>query len=149
MVVDEAVAATIRRQSQAQVATFVASCAERMAQVFTGLSGDDPARYGDADIVVRLVEELWNPAIPPVDFRDYVTSLEGFREFEPSDDVIVDVAGIFTFCAVLVLRYAALYRFSANVEDALECAHVSLTAMGLLDQNIQGAEFFAQEAELQ
>ncbi|MFF7262168.1 hypothetical protein ACFZCL_18045 [Streptomyces sp. NPDC008159] len=149
MVVDDAVAATIRGQSQAQVATFVASCAERMAQVFTGLSGDDPARNGDADVVIRLVEDLWNPAISAAAFRDYVTSLEGFQELEPSDEEIVDVAGIYSFYSVLVLRYAALYRSSADVEDALKCAHASLTAMGQLDRNLRGAEFFAQEAELQ
>ncbi|MFF7387103.1 hypothetical protein ACFZAE_01360 [Streptomyces scabiei] len=149
MVVAEAVAAAIRGQSQAQVATFVASCAERMAQVFTGLSGDDPARNGDADVVIRLVEDLWNPAISSAKFQDYVTSLEGFQQLEPSDEEIIDVVGIYTFYSVLVLRYAALYRSSADVEDALKCAHASLTAMGQLDQNLQGAEFLAQEAELQ
>ena len=149
MVVAEAVAAAIRGQSQAQVATFVASCAERMTQVFTGLSGDDPARSGDADVVIRLVEDLWDPAIPAAAFQDYVTSLEGFQELEPRDEEIVDVVGIYTFCSVLVLRYAALYRSSADAEDALKCAHVSLTAMGQLDQNLQDAEFFAQETELQ
>ena len=149
MVVDEAVAAAIRRQSQDQIATFVASCAERMAQVFTGLSADDPARNGDADAVIRIVGDLWSPAISSAAFRDYVTSLEGFRELEPSDEEIVDVAGIYTFYSVLVLRYAVLYRSGADVEDALKCAHASLTAMGQLDQNLRGAEFLAQEAELQ
>jgi hypothetical protein len=149
VVVDEAVAAALRGQSQAQVATFVASCAERMAQVFTGLSGVDPARSGDADAVIRLVEDLWSPAISAAVFRGYVRSLEGFKELESSDEEIIDVAGIYTFYSVLVLRYAALYHSSGDVEDALKCAHASLTAMGQLDQNLQGAEFFAQEAELQ
>ncbi|MEU6521757.1 hypothetical protein ABZ892_02655 [Streptomyces sp. NPDC046924] len=149
MVVDEVVAAAIRRQSQAQVATFVASCAERMAQVFTGLYGDDPVRNGDTDVVIRLVEDLWNPAISADAFQGYVTSLDGFQELEPSDEEIVDVVGVYTFYSVLVLRYAALYRSSADVEDALKCAHASLTATGQLDQNLQDAEFFAQEAELQ
>jgi hypothetical protein len=149
VVVDEAVADAIRGQSQAQVATFVASCAERMAQVFTGLSGDDPARNGDADVVIQLVDDLWNPAISSAAFQDYVTSLDGFRELEPSDEEIVDAVGIYTFYSVLVLRYAALYRSSVNVGDALKCAHASLTAMGQLDQNLQSAVFLAQEAELQ
>lgn len=149
MVVDEAVAATVRGQSQAQVATFVASCAERMAQIFTGLSGDDPARDDDADVVIRLVADLWDPAISAATFRDYVTILESFQELEPPDEEIVDTAGIYSFYSVLVLRYAALYRASADAEDALHCAHVSLTAMGQLDQNLPGAEFFTQETELQ
>ncbi|WLW54705.1 hypothetical protein [Streptomyces sp. YU58] len=149
MVVDEAVAATLRGQSQVQVAIFVASCAERMTQVFTGLSGGDPARDGDTDVVIRLVEDLWDPVLSPTSFREYVTSLEGFQELEPSDEEIVDVAGIYSFYSVLVLRYAALYRVSGDVEDALKCAHASLTSMGQLDRNLPGVEFFAQEAECQ
>lgn len=149
MVVDEAVAATVRGQSQAQVATFVASCAERMVQIFTGLSGDDPARNGDVDVVIRLVEDLWDPAISATAFQDYVMALEGFRELASSDEEIVDVVGTYSFYSVLVLRYAALYRSSADAEDALKCAHASLTAMGQLDQNLPGAEFFTQEAEFQ
>ena len=149
MVVDEAVAATLREQSQDQVATFVASCAERMVQVFTGLHGDDPARSGDADFIVRVVEDLWNPGIPAESFQRYVVSLEGFQELEPSDEEIVEVGGIYSFYSVLALRYAALYRSNVDTEDALKCAHAGLTSMGQLDQNLPGAEFFAREAESQ
>jgi hypothetical protein len=149
VVVDEAVAATLRGQSQTQVATFVASCAERMAQVFTGLCGADPARNSDADFVIQLLEDLWDPEIPVDSFRAYVESLEGFRELEPSDEEIVGVADIYSFYSVLALRYAAVYRSSGDVEDALKCAHSCLTAMGQLDQNLPGTAFFAQEAEFQ
>ncbi|MEU9992458.1 hypothetical protein AB0E10_37770 [Streptomyces sp. NPDC048045] len=149
MVVDEAVAATLRGQSQTQVAAFVAGCAERMAQVFTGLCGADPARNGDSDVVVQLLENLWDPEIPADSFRASVESLEGFLELEPSDEEIIDVAGIYSFYSVLAMRYAALYRSSGDVEDALKCAHSCLTAMGQLDQNLSGATLFAQEAEYQ
>ncbi|MFF3453710.1 hypothetical protein ACFYXH_05130 [Streptomyces sp. NPDC002730] len=63
MVVDEAVAAALRVQPQAHVEAFVASCAERMAQVFTGLRGDDLARSGDVDVVIRLLDDLWDSEI--------------------------------------------------------------------------------------
>lgn len=149
MVVEEAVAVAIRGQSRTQVATFVASCAERMAQVFTGLSGEDPARSGDVDAVIRLVGDLWDPTTPTTAFRAHVTSLEGFQEFEPSDEEIVDVVDIYNFYSVLVLRYAALYRSTGDVEVALKCAHASLTAMGTLDNNLRNPRFFAQEVELQ
>ncbi|WP_158707508.1 hypothetical protein [Streptomyces sp. NRRL F-2799] len=76
-------------------------------------------------------------------------TLEGFQELEPSDEEIVGVAGIYAFYSILALRYASLYRSSAESEDALKCAHACLTAMGQLDQNLTGAEFFAQEAESQ
>ncbi|MEU3374092.1 hypothetical protein ABZ734_27025 [Streptomyces sp. NPDC006660] len=146
MVVDEEVAATIRGQSYAQVATFVASCAERMVQVFAGLCGDDPARSSDVDFVVHVVGDLWKPGIPGGSFQSYVETLEGFQELEPSDEEIVGVAGIYAFYSVLALRYASLYRSSTDSEDALKCAHACLTAMGQLDHNIPGVEFFAQEA---
>lgn len=149
MVVDEAVAAMIRRQSYAQAATFVASCAERMVQVFTGLCGDNPARSDDVDFVIRAVGDLWDPGISGDSFRGYVDTLEGFQELQPSDEEIVEVAGIYAFYSVLALRYASLYRSSADSEDALKCAHACLTAMGQLDQNLPGGEFFAQEAESQ
>ncbi|MEV6382709.1 hypothetical protein AB0M31_25295 [Streptomyces sp. NPDC051773] len=149
MVVDEAVAATLRGAVQTQVAVFVASCAERMGQVFTGLSGSDRSRGSDVELFIQLLGDLWSAETSAARFRDYVASLEGFRELEPSDEEIVDVAGIYSFYSVLVLRYAALYRSGGDVEDALKCAHACLTAMGQLDQNLPGVDFFAQEAEFQ
>lgn len=149
MVVNEAVAATIRGHSYAQVATFVASCAERMVQIFTGLCGDDPARSVDVDFVVHAVEDLWKPEVPSESFRGHMETLEGFQELETSDEQVVEVAGIYTFYSILALRYATLYRSSANSEDALKCAHACLTAMGQLDQNLPGVTFFTQEAECQ
>ncbi len=76
-------------------------------------------------------------------------TLEGFQELETSDEEVVEVAGIYTFYSILTLRYATLYRSSANSEDALKCAHACLTAMGQLDQNLPGVTFFTQEAECQ
>ncbi|MET9295666.1 hypothetical protein [Streptomyces sp. NPDC003077] len=149
MVVDEMVAAVVRRQSQGQVATFVASCAERMVQIFTGLCGGDPARSRDVDFVVHVVGDLWEYGIPVDSFRSYVEILEGFQELESSGDEIIEVAGIYSFYSILVLRYAALYRSSTDAENALKCAHACLTAMGQLDQNRPGGQFFVQEAESQ
>ncbi|WTW92415.1 hypothetical protein OG216_03090 [Streptomycetaceae bacterium NBC_01309] len=148
MVVDEAVATTLRARPQAQVATFVASCAERMVQIFTGLCGGDPARGGDVDFVVGTMADLWRSDIPVDRFRSGVATLDGFPELAP-DEEFTGVADIYAFYSVLVLRYAALYRSGADTEDALKCAHASLTAMAQLDQNLPGAEFFAQEAESQ
>lgn len=149
MVVDKVVEGAIRAHSQAHVAIFVASCAERMVQILTGLSGEGAARRGDVEIAIRLVEDLWSPAVPSAVFLDYTRSLEEFHELQPSDEEIVDVVGIYSFYSVLVLRYAAMYRYGGDVEDAVQCAHVSLTAMGQLDHSLDGAEYFAQEAELQ
>ncbi|MCK8431961.1 hypothetical protein G3I77_02650 [Streptomyces sp. D2-8] len=149
MVVDEAVAAALGELSQSQVEIFVAGCAERMVQLFTGLSGPDPMRVSDVDTAVRLQEDLWNLDTPAEHFRRYVDCLESFQELLPSDEELADVAGIYSFYAVLSLRYAALYRCSRQVDDALKCAHACLTAMGQLDQNLQEPVHFTQEADFQ
>ncbi|GAA1936989.1 hypothetical protein GCM10009716_49160 [Streptomyces sodiiphilus] len=149
MVVDEAVAAAIRGQSYVQVSAFVASCAERMVQIFTGLCGGDPTRSSDVDFAVHAAGDLWESGIPSASFRSHVETLEGFQELKPSDEDIVEVSEIYAFYAVLALRYASLYRSSSDSEDALKCAHACLSAMGQLDQNLPGAKFFAQEAESQ
>ncbi|MFX4295385.1 hypothetical protein [Streptomyces bohaiensis] len=149
MVVAKVVAAAIRRQSRAEASVFVASCAERAAQIFTGLSGLDPARGMDVDVAVRLVEDLWAVEASSIDFQRYLAAVEEFREFEPSGEERVEVGGIYSFYSALVMRYAALYRCSMDIEHALKCAHVSLTAMGQLDQNLPKAVFFAQESQVQ
>jgi hypothetical protein len=149
MVVDEAVAVAIRGASQEQIATFVASCAERMAHIFTGLHGDDPKRGKDVELVIHAVEDLWKLETPKGSFRSCVETLEGFHELEPSDEEIIEVVAIYTFYSILSLRYAALYRFSSDAEDALRCAHACLTAMGQLDQNLPDTDFFSQEKESQ
>ncbi|MFE8986858.1 hypothetical protein ACFYMI_03400 [Streptomyces collinus] len=149
MVVDEAVAAALRARTQSQVGVFVAGCAERMVQLFTGLAGPDPTRISDVDTVVRLQEDLWNLDTPVEHFRRYLDCLESFQELLPSDEEITDVEGIYSFYSVLTLRYAALYRLSHQLDDALTCAHACLTAVGQLDQNIQEPAHFTREVEFQ
>ncbi|MFH8982958.1 hypothetical protein [Streptomyces varsoviensis] len=150
MVVDEDVAVALRERSHAQVAVFVAGCVERMAQMFIGLRGDAPGRDNDVDTVIRLLEELWNSEVPRKKFQSYVDCLSDFPELDDSfDEEIVDPGEIYSFYAVLALRYAALHRSRGEIEAALKCAHACLTAMGQLDQNIPVAMFFAQETECQ
>ncbi|WP_447007296.1 hypothetical protein ACRAKI_12865 [Saccharothrix isguenensis] len=90
-----------------------------------------------------------DPEIPKAPFRGYATFLEDYQELQPSDEEMVDVSRMYSFYVVLVLRYAALCRFTVDVEYALKCAHACLTAMGQLDRNISDASFFSQEVELQ
>ncbi|MGW1412244.1 hypothetical protein [Streptomyces sp. NPDC002403] len=59
------------------------------------------------------------------------------------------MAGIYTFFTSLVLRYALLANGSGNPADAMSCGHAALTAMGMLDQNMVGSGFRAQEYGLQ
>jgi hypothetical protein len=149
VVVDEAVASALRELSPTRVEVFVASCAERMSQIFTGLRGTDPLRGEDIDNVVRLLGALWDADASADVFQGPAESLSRFPELQPSDEEVVDVTEIYSFYAVLVLRYAAQHRVSGDSEAALQCAHACLTAMGQLDQNLSGSALFAQEAECQ
>lgn len=149
MVVDEVVAEALRVPGQIDGRLFVAGCAERMAQVFTGLRGTDPARGADVDVLVRILDQLWDFDLEGSAFTIRVTELEGFFELAPSDNELLDAVDIYSFYAILVARYACLYRSSGDVEDSVRCAHAALTALGQLDQNLSGSQFFADEKQRQ
>ena len=149
MVVDAAVAESLRRGERVRGAVFVASCTERMAQLFTGLRGGDPIRAEDVDLYLAILEELWSQNLPDRVFSARMKALQGFAELQPSEEELVDVGDIYAFYGVLCMRYAVLYRANSDVEDAVRCAHVALTALGQLDRNIPQSAFFESESESQ
>lgn len=149
MVVDEGVASALRRPGDTNTRLFVAGCAERMAQLFTGLRGGDPERAADVDLFVLALDELWDSRSLDEVFATRLASLEAFPELQPDEVELASVADIYSFYAVVVARHACAYRASGAAEDALRCAHAALTAMGQLDQNIAGGAFMAQEYDCQ
>ncbi|GAA2148319.1 hypothetical protein GCM10009760_40220 [Kitasatospora kazusensis] len=149
MVVDEAVAESVRAAERVTLAVFGASCAERMAQLFTGLRGGDPNRTGDVDLFLEILDELWNLDLEGSIFSARVDALQEFAELQPSEEGLVDVDDIYAFYSVLCMRYAVLYRVSGDAEEALRCAHASLTALGQLDRNMSETAFFEGEHECQ
>ncbi|MCH0570991.1 hypothetical protein I3F60_17300 [Streptomyces sp. MUM 136J] len=149
MVVDEAVAESLRGGKRIRLAVFVASCTERMAQLFTGLRGVDPVRAEDVDLYLTILEELWSLDLPDKAFSTRMEALQGFVELQPSEEELVDVGDIYAFYGVLCMRYAVLYRACGDVEDTVRCAHAALTALGQLDRNIPHSAFFEGEGEFQ
>ncbi|MGW3089178.1 hypothetical protein [Streptomyces sp. NPDC001108] len=148
--VDQAVTTTLRGGGGEMVRLYVAACAERMAPLFVGLRAGGAGREGDVDFYVESVRDLWHVDRPLSDAPERVRVLEGFPELHPMDDeAVTDVVGINTFFAALVLRYALLANGSGSADDAVSCGHAALTAMGMLDQNVFGASFRAQEHGLQ
>lgn len=145
MVVGDAVADALRSSGVECVNIFVASCAERMVQLFSGLRGDDPTRGDDVDFLLRLQKDLWDQELAPQRLNSSVNKLDGFEELQPADEEeeLVDSADIFSFYAVLVVRYAVMCRATGDREYAMRCAHVCLTAMDQVD--VADASFMTEE----
>ncbi|MFB7864511.1 hypothetical protein [Streptomyces sp. NPDC056069] len=128
---------------------YVAACAERMAPLFVGLRAGDPGREADLDFYAESVRDLWHADRPLADAAEGVRQLERFPELQPNEEEVTDVADTYAFFAAICLRYAMLAHGSGNADDAVSCGHAVLTAMGMLDQNVPGARFFAEERRLQ
>jgi hypothetical protein len=149
MLVEPDVAEALRIGDESKAALFVAGCAERMAQVFTGFRARDPARGRDLETYIGVLQSLWDPVAPAEVFGEGAGELKEFPESQPTDLEFTSVVDIYSFYAVLVMRYAVRYRSAVDVEEALRCGHAVLTAMGQLDQNIPQGGFFDDESDWQ
>ncbi|MFJ8842725.1 hypothetical protein ACIRFF_07445 [Streptomyces cyaneofuscatus] len=119
-----------------------------MAQVFIGLQGGG-GRDGDLDFTISLLASLWDPNAPVEVFSRAVSALDNFPEMQPTETGLTGISEIYSFYAVLVMRYAALCRANGDIDSALKYGHACLTAMGQLDQNLPRSSFSADEFELQ
>ncbi|MFD8914724.1 hypothetical protein [Streptomyces sp. NPDC059575] len=144
-----AVAAALRDGNGELVRLYVAACVERMAPLFMGLRAEAPGREADLDFYAESVRDLWYADRPLADASERVRLLERFPELQPNEEGITDVADTYAFFAVLSLRYALSAHGSGSADDAVACGHAALTAMGMLDRNLAGAGFLAEEQRLQ
>ncbi|MER7810386.1 hypothetical protein [Streptomyces sp900116325] len=147
--VDGAVAAMLRNGDTAMIRLYVAACSERMAPLFIGLRAGTAGREADVDFYVESVRDLWFADQSLTDAADRMRLLERFPELEPNEEGITDVADTYAFFAVLTLRYAFVANSTGDAGAAMSCGHASLTAMGMLDQNVMGTGFLDQEQHLQ
>ncbi|MFE3121796.1 hypothetical protein ACFXHD_00030 [Streptomyces hydrogenans] len=147
--VDGAVAEALHEGGDEAICLYVAACTERMAPLFIGLRANLPGRESDLAFFVEAVRDLWYADRPLSDAAERVRLLERFPELQPDEEGITDVADTYAFFAVLSLRYALLAHGSGNADEAVSCGHAALTAMGMLDQNVAGASFLADEQRLQ
>lgn len=120
------------------LAVFTASCAERMAQLFTGQCGDDPSRAAEVATFLKILDELWDLGLLAVGFSAHVEGLQAFAELATAADEepLSEIDDIYVFNSVLCRRYATLYRATLDPEEAVRCAHVSLSALWQLDRNV-------------
>ncbi|MGM0353563.1 hypothetical protein [Streptomyces sp. ECR3] len=147
--VEGAVEQALRDGRGLAVRLYVAACAERMAPLFVGLRAGEPGRAADVDLYVESVSNLWLADKPLTDAAERLRGLERFPELQPDEEGITGIADTYAFFAALCMRYALLAHSSGNADDAVSCGHAALTAMGMLDQNVAGAGFQADEQRLQ
>ncbi|MER8018252.1 hypothetical protein ACIQ7S_14945 [Streptomyces griseoluteus] len=147
--VEGAVVEALRDGGAEAVRLFAAACAERMAPLFVGLRAGAPGREADLDFYAESVRDLWHADRPIAGASERVRQVERFPELQPHEEGITEVADTYAFFAALCLRYALLAHGSGNADDAVSCGHAALTAMGMLDQNVAGAGFLADERRLQ
>ncbi|MFE0462777.1 hypothetical protein ACFW1A_26335 [Kitasatospora sp. NPDC058965] len=139
----------LRTGADEAVRLYVAACAERMAPLFIGLHTGEAGREADVELYKKSVSDLWRTDRPLPDAAQRARLLDRFPELQPAEDGITDTVGTYAFFACLVLRYALLANASGSADHAVSCGHAALTAMGMLDQNIAGAAFKADEQRLQ
>lgn len=147
--VETGVAEALRDRGGEALRLYVSACAERMAPLFAGLRAGAPGREADLDLFAESVRDLWCADRPLADATVRVSLLEQFPELQPKEEGITDVADTYAFFSALCLRHALLAHGTGNVDDAVSCGHVALTAMGMLDQNVVGAGLLAEEHRLQ
>ncbi|MFD6115810.1 hypothetical protein ACFWG0_37805 [Streptomyces yangpuensis] len=147
--VESAVTEALRDGGGEAIRLYVAACAERMAPLFVGLRAGEPGREADRDFYVECVRDLWQADRPLADATAGVRRLERFWELQPNEEGITAVADVYAFFAALCLRYAMSAHGPGSPDAAVSCGHVALTAMGMLDENVAGASFLAEEHRLQ
>lgn len=146
---EETAGEMLRRGGGEVIRLHVAACAERMAPLFVGLRAGEAGREADLDLYAESVRDLWYVDRPLADAAERVSLLEQFSELRPDEEGITEVGDTYAFFAVLCLRHALSAHGSGSVGDALSCGHAALTAMGMLDRNVAGAGFLADEQRLQ
>ncbi|MET7422492.1 DUF416 family protein [Dactylosporangium sp. NPDC005555] len=149
MLVDQDTVVKLERADRAGRRIFVAGCTERMAPIFTGVRGMHHERALDVERYVGALDALWDAAEPEA-FKGHFEEIERFEEFEdPEDDDVSDIGDVYAFYAALTLRYALSCVTSSDLESAVKCGHVALTAMGQFDQAAPSASFMQDERRYQ
>lgn len=147
--VTEGVAEALRGGGVQAIRLYVAACTERMAPLFMGLRVNEPGRKSDLVLYADCLRDLWYADRPLAAAAERAGMLERFPELQPDEAGVIDIADTYAFFGVLTLRHAVLAHGSGDADSAASCGHAALTAMGMLDQNVAGGGFLAEEQRLQ
>lgn len=135
MLVEAETIAALERLDAAGRRLFVAGCAERMAQLFTGIRGVQDWRSHDVEVFIASLDKIWGGSLPET-CAPFLRDVERFEEFEPSEEGLSDTAEIYAAYSALTLRYALSCVVRDDSTFAVKCGHVILTAMGQMDRAV-------------
>src|SRR4051812_27360004 len=115
----------VERTNPVRTSIFVASCAERMAQLFTGLVGADGARLRDVELAVDCLNLLWEPSAqaPWDQLAERLRSLPELTGDEESTGLLA-----YADDAAAALYYAVKYRQDGALELVISCSNSALNS---------------------
>ena len=116
-----------------QMWIFVASCAERMAQLFTGLVGASAERSKDVELAIHCMDLLWQPQ-PQVSWDEIAASLRSLPELAGDEES----PGLLAYAsdAAATLYYAASFREAGNLVDVTSCSSHALNSAGYMSEKL-------------
>lgn len=133
--------------SSAQVAIFVAACAERAINIASWVAALD-GRPGDAEIYVEALKFLWRPGVgDPEDARVHAARLEETHEMTMADELTG--LPLYGLGSVLVLHSALgvlAEPTPANLED---CSMAARNAAFHLEGLVPAQQFLSMEERSQ
>ena len=123
------------RGSIPQCAVFVASGAERIAQLFTGIVGRDERRVADVELVIECLDRLWEPGADDLSiWSDRAERLAGLPEFDGD----LEPAGIaaYAYDAAAVLLYAVSFRMTKDRVNIDYCCNHLVNSAGFISDEL-------------
>lgn len=112
---------------------FVASCAERMAQLFTGLVGANPERSQDVELVIHCMDLLWQSQ-PQTSWDQIADNFSSLPELAGDEEPPGLLA--YAYDAAATLYYAARYRETGNLVDVTSCSNHALNSAEYISEEL-------------
>ncbi|MDK1343918.1 hypothetical protein QNO09_11480 [Streptomyces sp. 378] len=123
----------MQNASPSQIRTFVASCAERMAQLFTGVVGMDATRSLDVESAIDCLDLLWKPQ-SQASWGEKVEKLGALPELVGEEEPSGLLA--YAYDAAATLYYAAKYRETGSIVDAVSCSNHALNSAEFVSEEL-------------
>ncbi|MCA2211722.1 hypothetical protein [Jidongwangia harbinensis] len=127
---------------------FVAACAERMAQLFTGPVGADTARSPDVDTVIRCLDLLWQYPSGTA-WGEIAEAMKQFPELTGDEQS----PGLLAYAddAAAAVYYAVKYRKDGDLTSVASCSNSALNSAeyisDLLDDGVDRYEIEVQNQQ--
>jgi len=119
--------------SPSQMRIFVASCTERMAQLFTGLVGVSTDRSQDIELVIRCMDLLWQSQ-SRISWGEMVEIFSSFPELAGDEEPPGLLA--YAYDAAATLYYAAKYRESEDLACVISCSNHALNSAEYISEEL-------------